>query len=406
MTTRGPVVDFDHHSPEFAVNRDAILADLRTRCPVAYTEHHDGYWVVTSFELARQVLGDPLTFSSEKADDGSGGDTIPSVGPRLIPAECDPPYHDALRRALNPMFTRPASEALRSTTEDIVTGLIDRVIDKGEFDLVHDVGDVLPATLTVIYLGFPPEQRIPFIRSIQASLSMEPKTDGDLSGMESFANACQAILALIDARRAEPRDDLVSYLATHEDPSFDDEELLWIVFTLLVAGFENTAALITNALIHLAQDRPLRDRLIAEPGLIGKATEEFLRFYTPGVSLARTVVQDVELGGVPLKKGDRVLVALPAANHDETAFPQGGTFDVDRASRSHVAFGYGPHYCLGAWLARMEWQVLCREVLRRIPDYEVHLDRAERFSDAGIMNGWKTVPASIPRRESSDEEQP
>jgi cytochrome P450 len=224
---------------------------------------------------------------------------------------------------------------------------------------------------------------------------LEPKAiDGDVSEMEAFADACQRIMALIEARRAQPTEDLMSYLVTHQDPSFDEEELLWLTFTLLLAGIENTAALFTNAMIHLYKDRPLRDRLMADPSLIPAATEEFLRVYTPGVSLARTVVQDVEVGGVQLVKGDRILVALPGANHDETVFPQGRTVDIDRASRNHVAFGYGPHYCLGAWLARMEWNIMCEAVLRRMPDYVIHLDRAERFADAGIMNGWRTVPAT------------
>ena len=399
MTTTRPLVDFDHHSTEFASQRDEILGELRAKCPVAYTESHGGYWVVSSFELVRQVLGDPAIFSSEKRDDGSGGDTIPSVGPRLLPAECDPPYHDDLRRVLNPMFNRPASEKLRGHVSEIVDSILTTILEKNDFDVVHDVANVLPATLTVIYLGFAPGDRLPFIQSIQASMSVEPRpTDDGPSEMEAFADACQRIMALIEARRARPTDDLMSYLVTHEDPSFDEEELLWLTFTLLLAGIENTAALVTNAMIHLYQDAPLRERLIDDPSLIPAATEEFLRVYTPGVSLARTVVQDVEVGGVQLVKGDRILVALPGANHDETVFPQGRNVDLDRASRTHVAFGYGPHFCLGALLARMEWNLLCEEVLKRMPNFVIHLERAERFSDAGIMNGWKTVPATATPR--------
>lgn len=389
-----PTIDFDHHSPEFARNRQEILAKLRRSTPVAYTESHGGFWVVSSFELAKRVLGDPDTFSSLKQEDGSGGVTIPSIGPRLLPAEVDAPYHAALRKVLNPLFNKPAVDRLTPVITDIVTTILDTIRAKQSFDVVHDVADVLPASVMVAYLGFSEEDRVPFIRSIQAAVSMAAMEDGEETGMEAFASMLGQILGLCEERRQAPTDDLTSLLVHHTDPTLDDEELLWLIFTLLVGGIENTAALVSNSMIFLAEDPTLRKELLADPSLVPSAAEELLRFVTPGVSLCRNVTVDVELDGVQLKAGDRVLVSLPGANHDDSVFPQGDNFDLHRSSKQHLSFGSGAHFCVGALLARAQFRILLERLLEKLPNYTVHLDRAVRFADAGIMNGWKTIPAT------------
>lgn len=394
MTIVRPTVEFDHHSREFAQNREGILGELRRSSPVAYTESHGGYWVVSSFELVKRVLGDPETFSSLKQEDGSGGVTIPSIGPRLLPAEVDPPHHTELRKVLNPLFGKAAVDQLTPVVGEIVTTLVESIWEKQEFDVVHDVADVLPASVMVTYLGFPEEDRVPFIRSIQAAVSMAALEDGEESGIEAFASMCSEILRLCEERRQAPTGDLTSQLVHHTDPTLDEEELLWLIFTLLVGGIENTAALISNSMIFLAEDPTLRKELLQDPSLIPATVEELLRFVTPGVSLCRNVTVDVELGGVQLKAGDRVLVSLPGANHDGAMFPQGDAFDVRRSSRQHLAFGYGPHFCVGALLARVQFRILLEKLLAKLPNYVVHLGRAVRFEDAGIMNGWRTIPAT------------
>jgi cytochrome P450 len=398
MSAVKPMVHFDHHSEEFATNRDAIADELRSKCPVSFTEAHGGYWVISSYPLVKEVLGSPDRFSSEKNAEGTTGGTIPPVGPRLIPAECDPPYHTGLRRALNPKFTRQAAQRVRPQAESIVRDLVDEIVEKGDFDVVADVANVLPSMLTVMYLGFPVELRPAFITHVTGTMAaVDPSPEAQAAAAASFEKAAEMIMDYVAARRAEPTDDLVSYLVTHEDPVFDDQELLWLIFTVLVGGLGTMSGMIAHFMIHLAEDRELRDRLMADPSLIPAATDEFIRFYSPATGLARTVVKDDELGGMPLAAGDRLLVLLPAANHDENVFPQGSTFDVDQASRAHLDFGYGPHFCLGAWLARLELDVLCAEILRRIPDYVVHLDRARRAADCGIVYAWETVPASVQR---------
>lgn len=400
ITQPVPTLDFDHHSPRVSNHRDEVLAEVREH-PIFWTESHGGYWVVTSHELTKRVLRDPTVFSSQKTEQMTGGVTIPTViGPKLIPAEVDPPYHRTLRRILTPKFHRSAVERIRPSLEAFIVGVIDRVIEKGEFDIVHDIADQIPAGSMVVYLGFPEAERVPFIRSVQAALDVMPyASDPEFvgsqrmqDGLAAFGHAVGVINSLIAARRVEPRDDVVSHLVAPEF-GLTDEEVLWVTFTLLVGGAENPAAMIGNSLLHLAGDAELRARLAADHELIPAACEELLRQTSSAVSLARNVLSDVEVGGVTLRAGDRVLLWLPAANRDPSAFEQPQQVDIDRPSCPHVAFGDGPHVCIGAPLFRVWFQILLREVLTRMPDYTVDLDRARRFDDSATMWGWRSMPA-------------
>ncbi|HEY1966329.1 MAG TPA: cytochrome P450 [Pseudonocardia sp.] len=395
-----PTLEFDHHSPRVSNHRDQVLAEVRDH-PIFWTESHGGYWVVTSHELTKRVLRDPSVFSSQKTEAMTGGVTIPTViGPRLIPAEVDPPYHRVLRRILTPKFHRTAIERIRPTLESFIVGVIDHVIDKGTFDVVHDIADQIPAGSMVMYLGFPEHERVPFIRSVQAALDVMPyASDPEFAnspkmqeGLAAFGHAVSVINTLIAQRRAEAADDIVSHLVS---PEFEltDEEVLWVTFTLLVGGAENPAAMIGNSLLYLAQDTELRSRLAADQSLIPAACEELLRQTSSAVSLARNVLADVELGGMTLRAGDRVLLWLPAANRDPRAFDNPEQVDIDRPTCPHVAFGDGPHVCIGAPLFRVWFQIMLREVLSRMPNYSVDLSAAQRFDDSATMWGWRSMPA-------------
>jgi len=397
------VLEFDHHAPETSHNRDAVLERVRDH-PLFWTEANGGHWVVTSHALAKRVLKDAKVFSSEKHADGTAGVTIPTVmGPRLIPAESDAPYHRHLRKVLTPKFNRAAAEDLRPMVERVVTEAVDACIAKRDFDVVHDLADVIPAGMMVALLGFPEEQRVPFIRSIQAALSAMPQAaeaaaSGEMSealqqGMQEFLAAVETIKALIAERKEQPSDDLVSYLCKPEH-ELDDDERLWLAFTLMVGGFENPAALISNAMRMIATDDGLRARLREQPELVPSATEEFVRTVTAGVSLARNIVEDVELEGTQLRAGERILIWLPAANHDDAVFTEPKQFDPERSPCPHVGFGDGPHVCVGVHLARIQFQVLLEQVLTRMPDFTVDLERAVRFDDAATMWGYRSMPAT------------
>lgn len=386
------VVPFDHHSREFSANRTRILEQLRTTAPVAYTESHGGHWIVSSYALANVVLDQPEIFSSEKAADGSRGVTIPSVGPRLLPAETDPPVHTQIRKLLQPAYSPKALKALDTVLDEIITETIDRLIEKRDFDIVADVADVVPPLVGLRHLGFPADQRQTIVDAIK--IALKTGVPGD-EAARAFGNACMEMMKFVKTRQANPVDDVMSSLVKSTEPALSDEELMWLGMTLFVGGFKNPGAHISNMMLHLGQDLTLRQRLIADRSLIPKATAEFLRFYSAGVSVARTATRDFELGGVQIAAGDRVLVVLPAANHDEAAFENGESFDIDRSTQNrHLAFGGGPHYCVGFKLALNMFDKLLNQVFDRIPDYTVNAEAAVRVEDAGIQAGFDTIPAS------------
>jgi cytochrome P450 len=402
-TEARPVLEFDHHAPYASRNRPELLATVREH-PVFWSEQHGGYWVACSHATVKEVLGDPETFSSEKAQDGTGGDTIPSVGPRLLPAECDNPRHKELRDLLWAKFNRKAVAELRPMVEAIVTGAIDAVIAKGEFDVIHDIADVIPAGVMTTYLGFPESDRIPFIRTVQQVLSLQTALmPGAIetmdperlqAGMNAFVAARQTIVDLMVQRRARPTDDLVSALVQQTETPIDDDEMAFMIFTLMVGGFENPSALIANSMLHLSLDPELRRALIADPDRIHTATEEFLRYTSAAVSLARTCTRDVEFHGVRMHQGDRVLTWLPGANHDPTVFDAPERYELERGNvRQHVGFGYGIHRCVGFVLAELEFDLLWGQLLTRMPDFTIDVARSERVQDAHTMYGFETMPA-------------
>jgi cytochrome P450 len=392
MSSTRIVVPFNHHSREFSANRTRILKELRTSAPVAYTESHGGHWVVSSYAIANIVLDNPEVFSSEKAADGTHGVTIPSVGPRLLPAETDPPVHTQIRKLLQPAYSPKALKALDAVLDDIITETIDRLIEKQDFDIVADVADVIPPLVGLRHLGFPEDQRKTIVDAIK--IALKTGVPGE-EAARAFGNACMEMMKFVKTRQAHPVDDVMSHLSKSSNPALSDEELMWLGMTLFVGGFKNPGAHISNMMLHLGQDIALRQRLMADRSLIPKATTEFLRFYSAGVSVARTATRDFELGGVQIAAGDRVLVVLPAANHDEAAFEDGESFNIDRSTQNrHLAFGGGPHYCVGFKLALIMFDKLMNQIFDRIPDYTVNAEAAVRVEDAGIQAGFDTIPAS------------
>lgn len=399
-TTSVPTLEFDHHAPCASHRRGDVLAQVRDH-PVFWTESNGGHWVVASHEMVKRVLRDPATFSSLKTDDMQGGDTIPTViGPRLLPAEVDPPLHRTLRLILTPKFHRRAVDAILPEMEKFIIEVIQDVAAKGEFDIVHDIADRIPAGLMATYLGFPPDNRVPFIRMVHAALELMPhaadpdfgSTPETQEGLAAFERGIATIRSAIADRRVNPTDDLVSHLVAPEF-DLDDDTVQWLVFTLIVGGAENPAAMISNSLLYLSQDTALRDRLAADPELIPTACEELLRYTSAAVSLARTATEDVELGGVTIREGDRVLVWLPGANHDPRVFDRPDEVNINRNTHSHVAFGDGPHVCIGALLFRVWFKIMMREILTTMPNYTIDEQSAVRFDDAATMYGWRTMPA-------------
>jgi cytochrome P450 len=387
-----PTLDFDHHAQRTSHHRDEVL-ELVAPHAIFYTEAYDGFWVVTSNKIAQKMLRDPETFATGRLEDGSGGITIPQVPVPLIPAENDPPHHTVLRKILNPLFSRERMNQLRGLSEEVAQETLDEVVAKRDFDVIADIAAQYPAKVILRYLGVNESDGLMLLHAAQANFQAVNDEERQ-HAMNVFIEVHAKIMARVAERREDPRDDVISHLVAQPELT-DDAELFWLIFTLIAAGTENVGALIANGMLHLHQHPELKASLIADPDLIPAATEEFLRFYTPGGSTVRHVRKDeVDLAGVKLRRGDRVLVWLHGTNHDPEVFDAPEKIQIDRENVGrHMAFGGGTHRCVGAMMGQMEADVWFRALLTRIPDYRIDVERSRQYDDIAIQNGWWEMPA-------------
>jgi len=398
-----PIVEFDHHSPEFAADPARRLAELRTSCPVAWSSTHGGFWALTRLEEVSAVLSDPATFSSRHdLEPGSPfqGVTIPPPPMRFIPVEMDPPEFVAYRRLLNPLFSRTTVDSLRPRMEACADWCLDQAIERGAIDLVYDLASPVPAMVTLELLGLPLADWPRYATAYHDMVAHPPGTPR-LEAAFTSARAIAADLAeLIAERRAHPdrpRNGAIDALldADLDGAPIPDERLLDIITLVLAGGIDTTTGAAAGALVFLGDHPEHRRRLIDEPELLETACEEFIRWVTPTPVLARTATRTVVLGGCRILEHERVMANLFAANRDPDAFERPDDVVLDRRHNRHVAFGLGIHRCVGANLARAELQTMLARVLARIPDFDVVHERVRRYHTAGVQNGYLTAPATF-----------
>jgi cytochrome P450 family 142 subfamily A polypeptide 1 len=284
----------------------------------------------------------------------------------------DDPEHQHLRSMVNRRFTPRAVTGLEDEVRAVVTGLIDAVCEDGFCEVVHDLAAPLPAIVIGRKLGYPDE--------LWPKLVYWSETTMQGGGGPRFARAESAKATaefgaitwdLIQQRRAEPRDDLISVWAHREIAGrpMTDEEIIHETLLLLDGGAETTRTVIGSTVLDLIEHADQRQLLIDDPSIIGEtAVEEFIRWVTPILNMRRTVTEDHDFGGKQLRAGDEVLLMYPSANRDPEVFERPDTYDVTRRHNNHVSFGFGTHFCLGASLARLEIRVMFEELLRRLPD--------------------------------------
>lgn len=380
------------------------FGEAREQCPVFWSEAHGGYWTVSTYDDVTRVSRDWETFSSAKIWDPetgyhAGGNVVPSFpGPAFIPVESDPPEWKRYRFLLNPFFAPKAAESYRPAAEKMATALIDRVIEKGSFDIVLDLSNPLPALVTLQILGLSFDANnwerysVPFHKLAYAR--DEPDFDQVLADLDWIRGQ---FAAQVDANRANPGKSLFNTLC-HAEPKggpLSKQELIDLGMMILVGGVGTTTALFSNTMIYLHKNRAARQQLIDNPDLLPKAREEFVRYFTPVHGQARRVMQDVEVNGQKMKKGDPVLLPFSSANRDEKTFENASEIILDRMPNPHVGFGSGIHRCLGSFLARVFFDAMFTEMIRRMPDYSVDLDKAERYPNVASVNGWINVPATF-----------
>lgn len=410
------VVDFDHHSDAFNLNELAVNAELRQRCPVAWNENYDGFWYLSSYAAVSHTARDGDTFAHKyepHAPDGVDyqgemGVPRPDGQPALGIGEVDGPYHQALRHALAPFFSPGAVEKLKPFMEQSAHWFLDQQITKGHMDLVLDYASPVPAILTMKLMGLPYDNWHLYANLFHSVMAVPQDSDEYADAIAKVPAMMQDVIEFATARRSNPKDDLTSFLLQFE---FDgrrltDEQLLNILWNLIGGGVDTTTSQTALTLKHLGTHPDLRQQLIDHPELYRTATDEFLRYFSVNQTLSRTVTHDVVLGGQYLSKNDRVVLSWLSANHDETEFDRPDEIILDRAPNRHVAFGLGPHRCIGSHLARLMSAVMVKAVLDRIPDYQVDVDNVHQYLGNPSMTGLGKLPVLFTPGESLETSRP
>jgi cytochrome P450 len=344
-------------------------------------------WFLLGYDDIHRALQDPSTFSSRSV--------IPFTDEthRWIPEELDPPEHTKYRHLLNPLFSPGRVEALEPEIRTRCVELIDAIAAKKSCDLLADFARLFPTTIFMRLMGLPVEEAEQLLRWVHELMHTRPDADPDGAVRGGAMNSIMQYLgALIATRQAEPTDDIVSHLVTMtvDGRPLTMEELLETCFLLYMAGLDTVAGMLTYTFKHLAE-HPEHQQLVRErPEAIPNVVEECLRMYAI-VTTSRVVTRDVDFAGCPMKAGDRIVTPTASANRDPAEFDRAGEFDPDRSPNRHIAFGAGPHRCVGSHLARLELRVALEEWHRRIPTYRIPDDAAITQHVGGVA-GVESLP--------------
>jgi cytochrome P450 len=392
--------DFDHHSAQFAAGWREEYAQLRGRCPVARTSAHGGFTVLTRYEDVKRALLSPDVFVCGRdlvldaiPQPVAGGVTIPTNPFRMGMMEMDRPESTSYRKLLVPWFSARATEANSGHIRELVTWCLDRVIEAGALDVVDDLANPLPALVTLDLLGLPLENWERYAHVLHEAAY---RAKGSAKQVAWLLDDLQGI---VERRRAEPAaipTPLDAMLAAEVGGSpLSTEIVVEMVFMLLNGGIDTSTALIAHSLRYLSAHPGARQQLIDDPSLIPAAVDEFLRYFTPGTGLGRTVAEPTVVGDVLLPAGERVFLALGAANTDPGEFPEPGRVDLSRDGNRHFAFGAGVHRCLGSFLAPREMAILLEEILLRMPDLTVDESRVRAYESIPLVAGFQAMPAAF-----------
>jgi cytochrome P450 len=363
-------------SSPHALDLDPTYARLRAAEPLARVRlpyGQDG-WLVTRYADARTVLADSR-FSREAVV----GVDIPRVRPELTDQpgsllSLDPPAHGRLRRLVANAFTKRRVDTLRPRMERIANDLLDQMSAAGRpADFVRHVSVPLAVTTISELFGIPEAGRRRFRVGAEAALSTSAMSPEQRRSYRADLN--DYLVELVEQRRREPADDLLGTLVTAHDERdrLSKVELVQLAWVVLVAGYDTTMNQIGNMVWTLLSEPDRWNTVRREPNRLAARIEELLRFIPLGVAAAfpRIATEDVELSGVTIRAGDAVLLLVHAANRDPDVFADPEVLDLDREPAAHLAFGHGPHHCIGAQLARMELEVLLSTMARRFGGLEL-----------------------------------
>jgi len=367
---------------------------LRPDVAIVLETEQRGYWAVSRYRDIVEISLDQERFSSERGTVLNNDLTEERMAQlRLWMINQDAPRHTKLRKLINKGFTKRVVERMDLHIRELSAGIVDRVAAKGECDFVTEVASELPLLVIAELMGCPAEDRDKLFAWSNQMIGFEdPDFANETGATDAMGEMFEYAGHLAKLRRDDPRDDLTSVLL---DAEVDGEELDELAFNmffmlLILAGNETTRNAISGGMVALSEHPDQRAKLAADLSLLPSATEEILRYVSPVISMRRTVTRDTEIGGQKIAENEKVVMFYPSANRDPEIFDRPEVFDIQRDPNVHLAFGWGPHFCLGANLARAEIRTIFAELLTRLPDIEVSGPVSRLRS--GTVNSIKSMP--------------
>lgn len=396
-----PIAYVNIASSEFKANPFPFYAQLRSEAPVYQTTLPDrrDVWLVTRYDDVVAVLKDDR-FSKDKIN-ARRPPWLPGMFKPLLRnmLDVDVPDHTRLRGLVQKVFTVRLIENLRERVQDLADELLNQTQAEGQMDLVRDYAITIPTTIIAEMLGVPTEDRHKFHRWSSTAISSTASRWGMVFALPNVVAFLRYVRGLVKSRRANPKDDLVAALVHVEEAGdqLSEDELVAMIFLLLVAGHETTVNLIGNGMLTLLENLDQMSKLRDNPLLIKTSVEELLRYNGPlETATERYARTDTTVAGVIIPRGELVLAVLASANRDERQFKDADRLDLGREPNPHVAFGYGIHYCLGASLARLEGQIAIGTLLRRIPNLKLSIPPDKlRWRRGLVLRGLESLPVAF-----------
>ena len=377
---------------------EALEAVKATGCPVVWTEDNGGHWIVGTYDLVATAFRDWETFSSERREPGRSAIAFTNSSlPPCLPEESDPPHWYGYRRALAVILSPQASERLRGRAKHWAAYALDQVVETGEIEFVHDLTTVVPARVTLEWLGYPEEEWQWFADTFHGISAYPAGSPEHHEASQAYGPVLARIKEELHDRIVSPRDDALTAIAHHEvdGERLSEDAAQSIAFLTTVGGIDTTTALAGGALLHLSQV-PGRSAAVDRRPLVAPARHRGVpALLSAARAHKRVVAVDTEFGGVTMKQGDEVLLSEVAAGRDESEFPDADTFVVDRNPNRHVSFGVGIHRCPGSHLARITFSEMITAVLDRMPDFHIDPDGVVDYPDWAMVGGWQRMPATF-----------
>jgi cytochrome P450 len=390
------VYEFDYNTdPAYCADPHIRAADLMKNAPpIFWTPFNGGHWIFQAHDAVSAALRDPGTFSSEHFSPEEFDAMMAAMPedqriPAPVPISVDPPLHTKLRQPLFATFSPKTVATMEQDIRRLAEKLVGDIAGQGHCEFQHTISDVYPVEIFLHMFGLPIEMEREYRELAKKHLTViTPDIAENMMKMKSIADVMRG--TIMD-RRDNPRDDIISLLwaiRIDGEPMKLDLMLSYCVI-LFIAGLDTVVNALGFGVRHLAMDTKLQQELRADPTLIPAAVEELLRRYA-FVAPMRVVKKDLEFHNVRLAKGELAMMFLPSASNDQRAYPDPTTTDIRRENMTHLAFGSGPHHCLGANLARLELKIMYETLLNKLPEFRLDPTAPPTFHGS-IIAGPSTI---------------